>query len=226
VKSSTGNAVGLVIATGLIWVATPAHAGDHYSDAISINLAIGSDGTVSGKQTGGAGSSFGGWMNMTRVTANNANYAASADNSGWTSWAFDSNLTASGAGLGSFRIDLYDGGWGANTTWNDPANGANTLGRSGVSNGNMPNNWGPTSLSIDFNSIPSSLVTDGYDLYALVGATRNSGSGLSWVKLNTAELLYSTNPPPYTLNSLGMRSVAAVQILLGPLSPGPTVIVR
>lgn len=206
-------------------------AGNGYADAISINLAIGADGTgtVSGKQPGGAGTSFGGWINMTRTgqySANNANYAASADNSGWTSWAFDSNLTASGAGLGSFRVDLYDGGWYANTTWNDAANGANTPSRSGISNGDMPNNWGPTNLSVDLAAIPSSLAAIGYDLYALFGATRNSGSGLSWVKLNTAGLLYTADPVAYSLNPSGSRSLAAIQVLLGPLDFGQIVIVR
>lgn len=71
-----------------------------YTDAISINLAYGASSTVSGPQTGGAGTNFGGWMNMTG--GHSANWAASANNSGWTSGSFDSNLSATGMALGSF----------------------------------------------------------------------------------------------------------------------------
>lgn len=190
--------------------------GAMYSDAISINLANGAGGTVSSLQATPQGGSLEHWMNMAVPGNNAANSRASADNSGWTSTTFDSALTATGAGLGSFALQFYNGGWtgeGLNTAWNDAANDANTQGRSGLSNGDMPSGWGPTGLGIEVQNMPASFLTNGYDVYALGGTTRNSGSELSWVKMNTNGLLFTSNSPSLTFNSQGWRSVAAVQIL-------------
>jgi len=201
--------IALVI-VGFCLLGTPAQAG--YIDYISVNLAQPDPGTgtVAGGHVGGGGAA-GNWINMSGYTSN-ANYAASADGSGWTSGVMSQPaLTANGLALGSFRVDLYDGGWGANSQWNDAGNPANTLGRSGMSNGDMPNNWGPTGCTVALGNVPVAFQTAGYDVYALMGPNQNSGAGLAWIKLNAAPV----NAAGFTSASfptLGMRSLAAIQV--------------
>jgi hypothetical protein len=222
--------LGVYVSLAMV-LAIVASAQAAYDDAISINLSVGSDSTVpAGPLVGAAGFSASNWMNMTG--GHPANWAASVDGSGWTSGSLSGpQLTSTGAALGTghntppqagdaFRIDLYDGGWGQNSQWNtgNPLT-ANLPGHSGMSNGDMPHGWGPTGLGISVSTLPASFVAAGYDIWALMGPTRNSGVGLTWQKLNAAPLTTLSSPAyaiyypatgaPYTAS----RSLAAVQVL-------------
>lgn len=202
--------VGIVAAVLALVGAITAQAA--YVDAISINLANG-DGSVSGPQVGANGS-VGNWINMGVLGGNSANSRASIDGSGFNSTSFDSSLTANGVSLAGtpFALQFYDGGWGVNSAWNDGGQPANSLSRSGISNGDMPSGWGPSGLGIEVQNVPLSFQTSTYDIWALGGASFNSGSGLTWTKLNATPLSVAT-PASYTFNSLGWRSVGAVQVL-------------
>jgi len=176
------------------------------ADAISVNLAgDGAGGTVSGSQTGADGT-YSAWINVSG--GHSANWAASADGSGWTSGTMDSSLSETGADLGSFSFTLYDGGWGANLIWNDGGQTANTTTRAGISNGEMPNNWGPTGLGLALAAVPFAE----YDVWGLIGPTYNSGAGLTWTKLNT-ETITEAASGSFAFNTYTMRSMAAFQVL-------------
>lgn len=197
-----------------------------YVDAMSVNIYVDANGTVSGSQSTPQGGSLGNWGNMLATTTGNNDIGANSDGTYYNGRKFTTSgnlLTATGAATGNFGLRLYSGGW-PESNFNNGTEAVNTLGRQGATNGDMPNNWGPATMSLYVSSVPASFQADTYDIYAKVAPNR-SGASTAWVKLNSSPLSVASSS--YNLTSIvgPQNSIAAVQVMaIGVPEPGTIVL--
>lgn len=188
-----------------VFTATSAMGGK-YSDVISINL---TDGSASGSVSGSV-------VGMNGAVVNWFNDIPSA-----STHALAAGLTANGVAVPALSLNMFDGGWNALGTFNTGSQPVNTLGRSGISEGEMINNWGQVRNDVQFVSgLPPGFDAANSELWGYV-ALHSQTATFQWLQYTYNKDGYYYMQPFPNGNGAGEKvSVGAYQLWkLSPQAP-------